>query len=158
MTHFNKQQDIHYSPSSALLLCMYPVQPVCTFLLHIPACIIIYKVHSILFCTFYIIAHFILRYFIFLFFLHLTYIYVYSLLLCYIFCTVYWAELTWLTFHYWFIFCIIEYVTDKPWILELNPWILDLSNTSLCSQKPNILSSAQIKFTQGQIIWAYPYL
>ncbi len=56
--------------------CLYPVQHVCTFLLHIPAYIIVY-VHSILSCTFY------------------------SLFYYYIFCTVHWADLTWLTFHYW---------------------------------------------------------
>lgn len=35
---------------------------------------------------------------------------------------------------------------------------LDLSNTSLCSQKANISSWAQIKFNQGQMIWADPFL
>ncbi len=35
-------KNIHYSPSSALLLCTYPVQPVCTFLLLIPVYINIY--------------------------------------------------------------------------------------------------------------------
>ncbi len=37
MTPFNNQSNIHYSPPSVLLLCTYPVQPVCTFFLHIPA-------------------------------------------------------------------------------------------------------------------------
>ncbi len=39
---FSRCLDIHYSPSSILLLCLYPVQPVCAFLLHIPAKNIIY--------------------------------------------------------------------------------------------------------------------
>ncbi len=42
LTPFNNQLDIHYSPSSILLLCIYPVQPVCTFFLQISAYVIIY--------------------------------------------------------------------------------------------------------------------
>ncbi len=45
----------------------------------------------------------------------ILFIYVYSLVLCYIFCTVHWADLTYISLL--IIFCIIEYVTNKT----LNP-------------------------------------
>ncbi len=46
-----------------------------------------------------------------LFIFILTYIYVYSLVLCYVFCTVHWADLIYISLL--IIFCIIEYVTNK---------------------------------------------
>ncbi len=103
-------KNIHYSPSSALLLCVHTrynlfAHSSCTSLF------ILIFIKSTVDC----IAHFIslhillltLFYFIFFlfFYLILTYIYIYSLVLCFIifyfFCTVHWADLSWPTFHYW---------------------------------------------------------
>ncbi len=47
-----------------------------------------------------ILLHILLFIFLIIF-VFFTYIYVYPLVLCYIFCTVHWTDLTWLTFHYW---------------------------------------------------------
>ncbi len=48
----------------------------------------------------------------------------YSLVLCYIFCTVHWADLTYISLL--IIFCIIEYVTNKKnWTLKLESWMLN---------------------------------
>ncbi len=87
-----------------MLLCVYTrynpfAHSSCTSLL-------ILFIKSTVYCP----AHFILLCF-FIFYLYLCI----SLVLCYIFCTVYWADLTyiWLLI----IFCIIEYVTNKT----LNP-------------------------------------
>ncbi len=99
-----------------------PVQPVCTFLLHIPAYIIIYLVHSILYCTFYFIAHFTL-YFVFL------YIFFFYLYLCLSSCVVLHIlhcplSVPDLTISLLIIFCIIENVTNKNLDIDLD---LDLS-------------------------------
>ncbi len=63
-------------------MCIYPVQPVCTFFLHI-------YVYIIPQSTVYCIAHFIVLHILLwifsYYFIFLTYIYVYSLVLCYIF-------------------------------------------------------------------------
>ncbi len=48
----------------------------------------------------------------------------YSLVLCYIFCTVHWADLTYISLL--IIICIIEYVTNKKnWTLKLESWMLN---------------------------------
>ncbi len=68
-------------------MCTYPIQPVCTFFLHIPVYIIIYYVHSILSCTFYFIAHFTpYCFFLFLFYFYL-YLHIFSCCVSF-FCTV----------------------------------------------------------------------
>ncbi len=87
-----------------------------TTCLHIPLahpCLYWYLlIHSILYCTFYLIAHFTpyfnLFYYLFLFlFYSYLYLYIFSCVMfhCFIFiiffCTVHWADLSWLTFHYW---------------------------------------------------------
>ncbi len=73
---------MNYSLPFVLLLCKYPVQPVCTFFLHIPAYLLSLQytaMHTILLhiLLFYIFL-FLLFIFYFISFLH-TYIYVYSL-------------------------------------------------------------------------------
>ncbi len=90
-----------------IYIYIYPVQHVCTFLSHTPAYIIIYYVPSILYCTFYFIAHLILLYFIF------SYIHVYSLVLCsnILHCPLRGPDLIYISLL--IIFCIIEYVTNK---------------------------------------------
>ncbi len=77
-----------------------------------------------MYCTFNFIAHFTLNFF--------TYIYVYSLVLCYIFCTVHWADLAYISLL--IIFCIIEYVTNK------NTLNLDLC-CCLCRSESSQISS-----------------
>ncbi len=93
-------------------MCIYPVQPVCTFLLHIPAYIIIYYVHSILYCTFYFIAHFTL-FFLFLFLTYIyIYIYIYSCVVLHILhCPLSGPDPTYISLL--IVSCIIEYVTNK---------------------------------------------
>ncbi len=101
-------KNIHYSPSSALLLCVHTrynlfAHSSCTSLF------ILIFIKSTVDC----IAHFsslhilllILFYFLLIFYLIPTYIYIYSPVLCFIFyfifCTVHWADLSWPTFHCW---------------------------------------------------------
>ncbi len=67
--------------------------------------------------TVYCPAHFILLHILF-FLIFFTFIYAYSLVLCYIFCTVHWADLTWFTFHYWLCSVYLSMWRIKPWILE----------------------------------------
>ncbi len=108
--------------------------------------------HILSHCTFYSLFYFIIcSYFYFI----LTYIYIYSLVLCFIvlfrfFCTVHWADLSWLTFHYWLYpvwLCMwriiknlelweghrdvcggalplapgLQQVTVKEWVIEIQP-------------------------------------
>ncbi len=110
---------------SWLLLCKYPVQPVCTFFLHIPAYFII-----IIKSTVYYSAHyFILFYFLFIFLLFIFYFTFFPCLYLCIFscvyisynCTVHGADLTYISLL--IIFCIIVYVTKK--ILNLELWSLE---------------------------------
>ncbi len=76
----------------------------CTICLHIPVYIIIYEVHSILSCTSYSSLFFYL------------YLFMYILLCCVtIFCTVHWADLAWLTFHYWLYSVKLSMWRIKPW-------------------------------------------
>ncbi len=100
-------------------MCTYPVQPclhillaVCTLLLHIPVYIIIYKVHRILYCTFYFIAHFTPYFFLICILLLPIFIYI---LLCFIFiflhCPLSRPVLIYISLL--IISCIIEYVTNK---------------------------------------------
>ncbi len=78
-----------------------------------PCFLLIFIIHSILYCTFYLIAHPTLFILLFVPFFILTYIYIY-ILLCYVsllmlflfsillfFCTFHWADLSRPTFHYW---------------------------------------------------------
>ncbi len=103
-------------------MCIYPVQPVCTFL-HIPAYIIIYYVYSILsctlyYCTFYYFLRFILTFYCLLFFPYL-YLCIFSYVWTSYNCTIHGADLTYISLLV--IFCIIVYVTNnKSWIF----WIL----------------------------------
>ncbi len=88
-------------------MCTYPVQPVCTFFLHIPVYIIIDYVHSIVHFT---------HFFIFILFLP---IFIYILVLCFIFflhCPLSGPVLIYISLL--IICCIIEYVTNKR---TLNP-------------------------------------
>ncbi len=98
-------KNIHYSPSSALLLCVHTrynlfAHSSCTSLF------ILIFIKSTVDCIAHFISLHILLLILFLFFLMfyliLTYIYIYSLVLCFIFylffCTVHWADLSWLHF------------------------------------------------------------
>ncbi len=69
--------------------CVYIPGTTC---LHIPVYILFIKF------TVCCIAHFIVLHIVLFFSLP---IFIYSLVLCYVFCTVHWADLTWFTFHYW---------------------------------------------------------
>ncbi len=113
-------------------MCTYPVQPVCTSLLHIPlahpSCsyyyllspnILFLHILFVLFCTFYSIAHFTL-YFSF-------FTYIYALVLCYFYiificillhCPLSGPDLIYLSLL--IIPCIIYYVTNKE-TLNLKP-------------------------------------
>ncbi len=109
-------------------MCTYPVQPVCTLLLHIPMFILIF-IKSTVDCN----AHFIslhtllliLFYFLLIFYLILTYIYIYSPVLCFIFyfiflhCPLSGPVLTYISLL--IIPCMIVYVTNnkEPWTLNL---------------------------------------
>ncbi len=121
-------KNTHYSPSSALLLCVHTrynlfAHSSCTSLF------ILIFIKSTVDC----IAHFIslhillliLFYFFLIFYLTLTYIYIYSLVLCFIFfffffCTVHWADLSWPTFHYWLYpvwLCMWQIIKNlEPWL------------------------------------------
>ncbi len=94
-TQFNKLLDIHYS----FVYCCYVYT--------------LYNLFALSSCTSLLILLFI-KYFS-------TYIYVFSLVLCDIFCTVHWADLIHISLLN--IICIIEYVTNKI----LNPWKWSLS-------------------------------
>ncbi len=112
-------------------MCTYPVQPVCTFLLHM---VILIFIKSTVDC----IAHFsslhilllILFYCFYLFFYLIpTYIYIYSPVLCIIFyfiflhCPLSGPVLTYISLL--IIPCMIVYVTNKqePWTLNLEPCV-----------------------------------
>ncbi len=113
-------------------MCTHPVQPICTF-----SCtsvfIFIFIIHSILYCTFCLIAH--LTHFILLFVpfsFSPIFIFIYFLVLCFIvllfflsffFCTFHWADLSWLTFHYWLYpvwLCMWQIIKNlEPWVDRL---------------------------------------
>ncbi len=82
-------------------MCIYLIQPVCTFLLHIPVILLFIK------STVYFIAHFIYCTFTFIF----LPIFILFSCVCYIFCMS--IERTWPDLHSLLIICIIDYVTNK---------------------------------------------
>ncbi len=98
---------INYSPPSILLLCIYPVQPVCTFLLILLLLSIRYTVlHILFYCTYYS--------FLFLFFTSFfSYLYLFKLsCVCVTYNrTVHGADLTYISLLV--IICIIMYATYK---------------------------------------------
>ncbi len=96
-------------------VCIYPVQLVCTFFLHISAYIIIYLVYSILSCTFYFIEH--LFIFILISFFSYLYLCIFSCVVTYN-CTVHGADLTYISLLV--IFCIIVHVTNT----NLESWMV----------------------------------
>ncbi len=113
-------KHIHYSPSSTLLLCLHTRYNLFAHSLAHPCFLLIFIIHSILYCTFYLIAHLTLFILLSVPFFILTYIYIY-ILLCYVslfYClsyfyflfyyyykkkkiTFHWADLSRPTFHYW---------------------------------------------------------
>ncbi len=117
---------------SWLLLCKYPLQPVCTFFLHIPAYIIIIK-STVYYSAHYFIAYFIFYFiiFYFLFLLFIFYTFFSSLYLCIFSCvyisynfTVHGADLTYISLL--IIFCIIVYVTNtnlESWAVVLGDFL-----------------------------------
>ncbi len=115
-------------------MCTHPVQPICTF-----SCTSVFYsyllIHSILYCTFYLIAH--LTHFILLF-VPFSFSLYYNIISCYVslfycflffiffflfFCTFHWADLSWLTFHYWLYpvwLCMWQIIKNlEPWVDRL---------------------------------------
>jgi len=110
-----------------------------TTCLHIPLahpCLYEYLlIHSILYCTFYYFILFYLPYLILFFvpiFILFLPIFIY-ILLCYVslfyfnfFCTVHWADLSWLTFHYWLYpvwLCMWRIIKNlEPWSGAVMKW------------------------------------
>ncbi len=95
-------------------MCTYPVQPVCT------SVFILIFIKTTVYC----IAHLISLH-IFLFSVLFSPIFIYILLfICVFFCTVHWADLSWLTFHYWLYpvwLCMWRIIKnlEEPWTLNL---------------------------------------
>ncbi len=117
---------------------------------HIRVFLLIFIIHSILYCTFYLIAHlthFILLFappfsfppiFIYIFscvmflcFYCLCYfyfiLYLISIIFLFIFCTFHWADLSWPTFHYWLYpvwLCMWQIIKNlEPWTLRRHVWL-----------------------------------
>ncbi len=106
-------------------MCIYPVQPFCTFLLHIPAYIIIYWVHIILYCTYYFITHFTLYFCLIIDLFFYLYLCVSSCVVLHILhCPLSEPDLTYISLL--IIFCIIEHVANKK---NLEPWTLTLGSS-----------------------------
>ncbi len=129
-------KNIHYSPSSALLLCVHTqynlfAHSSCTCLFILIFINPQYTVlHILSHCTFYSLFYFIIcSYFYFI----LTYIYIYSLVLCFIFlhCPLSGPVLTYISLL--IIPCMIVYVTNnkEPWTLNLEP---RLEESIFCSK------------------------
>ncbi len=115
MTQFNKQQDLHYSPSSVLLLCVYTLYNLFT---HSSSswcpCLYYYLLSpQYTYCTFY--SLFFLIIFIFYLYLYLSSCVVLHILHC----PLSGPDLTYISLL--IIFWIIEYVMNKkPWTLNIN--------------------------------------
>ncbi len=94
----------HYSPSSTLLLCVHTRYNLFAHSLAHPCFLLIFIIHSILYCTFYLIAHPTLFILLFVPFFILTYIYIY-ILLCYVsffYCLCYFYFLFYYYYYYFF--------------------------------------------------------
>ncbi len=99
-------KNIHYSPSSTLLLCVHTRYNLFAYSSCTSLVILIFIKSTIDCIAHFISLHILLFFFFFFSYLILTYIYIYSPVLCIIsfilsFCTVHWADLSWPTFHYW---------------------------------------------------------
>ncbi len=113
---------MHYSPPSVLLLCIYPVQHIYTFFLHIPAYILFIK--STVYCPAQFILLYILINFLFLFFTWYLYLCILFCVCVTYNCTVHGADLTYILLLV--IFCIIVYVMNK---YNFESWTTGLSET-----------------------------
>ncbi len=112
-------------------MCTYPVQPICTFsCTSVFILIFINPQYTVL--HIYLIAHLTPYLFLFSFSPIFIYIYIYilfcyisllffviSIIIIYLFCTFHWADLSWLTFHYWLYpvwLCMWQIIKNlEPW-------------------------------------------
>ncbi len=96
-----------------------------------------------------------LFYFIICFLFHSHHIYIYTLscyvssfllLLCYFYfiifyfsCTFHWADLSWLTFHYWLYpvwLCMWQIIKNlEPWTLRTYLWVTNQLSADICSNR-----------------------